>query len=124
MMLGNAGNHSRLAGAADAELAGIVDIDARLIEHFQNFLAFGNKIFLAGARELAPEPAHMGRRSVVLRREIFDVNVAARAACGSCLEGFEHRIRAAAIKMAVLRRPLYCSSEVEKFALGLVVEMQ
>src|SRR5262249_6609581 len=118
MMLGNAGNHPRLASAANAELAGIVDVDAGLIEHFENFLAFGNKVFLAGAREFDPEPAHMGRRSIILRSEIFDVNVDARAACCGRLEGFEHRIRAAAIKMAVLRRPLDCSSEVEKLALG------
>src|SRR6516165_7578357 len=104
VMLGNAGDHPRLARAANAELTGIIDIDTGLEQHFENFLAFGDEIFLAGARQFDPEPAYMAGRAVVLRREIFDMNVSARAACRGGLERFEHRVRATAIKMRVLWR--------------------
>ena len=71
----DAGNDAGLAGAADAELAGIVDVDAGIEQHFEHLLALGDEIFLAGARQLDPEAAGAGRRGLVLRREIFDVDV-------------------------------------------------
>src|SRR5438552_14837998 len=66
----------------------------------------------------------MAARAVVLRREIFDVNVAARPACRRRLERFEHWVRAATIKMRVLGRRLDRAREVKKLALSLIVEMQ
>src|SRR5215467_10156786 len=60
-VLGDSGNHPRHALAADAELAGIIDIDAGLVQHFQNLAALGDVIFLAGACELDPEAAGGGR---------------------------------------------------------------
>src|SRR5271167_1609085 len=47
-VLGNTGDDARHALAADAKLARIVDVDAGLIEYFQNLLALRNVIFLAG----------------------------------------------------------------------------
>ncbi len=60
--IGDAGNDLGLAGAANAEFAGIVDVDAGLEQHFEDFLAFGDEIFLAGTRELDPEAAELRRR--------------------------------------------------------------
>jgi hypothetical protein len=59
VVLGNPGDDARDAFAADAELAGIVDVDAGLVEHFEDLFAFGDEIFLAGAREL-PRSAAAG----------------------------------------------------------------
>src|SRR5215831_10816902 len=104
MMLGNAGNHPRLTGAADAELARIVDIDPGLVQHFENFLALGNEIFLAGARKFDPEAAHMTAGGIVFRREILDVNITRRTTYRGRFERFEHWVWPAAIKVRVLRR--------------------
>src|SRR5271167_789656 len=94
-VLRDAGDHTRLAGAADAELAGIVDIDAGFEQHFENLLALGDEIFLAGARQLHPETA--GCRGFDFRGEIFDVHRALRPARGRRLERRQHGFWAAAI---------------------------
>ncbi len=52
------------------------------------------------------------------------MDLAARPAGGRGLEGREHRLGAAAIKMRVLRRRGDDGGEVEEFAAGFVVEMQ
>jgi hypothetical protein len=85
VVLGNTGNDPRLAGAADAELAGIIDVDASLVQHFEDLLALGDVIFLAGTRELDPEAADR-RRLILLGREIFDMDVAFRPAGGAKIE--------------------------------------
>src|SRR5262249_58313506 len=56
-VLGNAGDDALLAGAADAELAGIVDVHSGIEQHLQDALALGNDVLLSGARELDYEPA-------------------------------------------------------------------
>src|SRR6516165_2958496 len=66
----------------------------------------------------------MRSRRIVFRREIFDMDIAARPACGGGLEGLEHRIGAAAIKVSVRWRRRDRSRKIEKLAAGLVVEMQ
>src|SRR5580692_743683 len=77
----DAGDHLGLAGAADAELAGIIDVDPGIEQHFEHFLARRDEIFLARLGELDPEAAEaIGRRGVFLRREIFDVNIRLRPA--------------------------------------------
>ena len=80
--LRDAGNDASFASAADAELAGIIDVDAGLEQHFENLLALGDEILLARTCKLDPEPADMGSGAFVLWREIFDVDIAARPVCG------------------------------------------
>src|ERR1700676_4618384 len=83
----DAGDHLGLAGAADAELAGIIDVDAGVEQHFEHFFARRDEIFLTRFGELDPEATEaIGRRGVFLRREIFDVDVGTRPARGRCLE--------------------------------------
>src|SRR3984957_4164926 len=53
----DAGDHLGLAGAADAELAGIIDVDAGVEQHFEHFLARRDEVFLARFGELDPEAA-------------------------------------------------------------------
>src|SRR5436190_9211809 len=56
-VLGNSGNDALLAGAANAELARIIDVDALVEQHLQDRLAFRNEEFLAGALQLDGEAA-------------------------------------------------------------------
>ena len=56
-MLRRAGDHPLLAGAANPELAGIVDVDAGIEQHLQDALAFGDDEFLSGAGEFDDEAA-------------------------------------------------------------------
>ena len=53
----NAGDHPSHALAANAEFTGIIDVDFGLEENLENFLAFGDEVFLAGAGEFDPEAA-------------------------------------------------------------------
>ena len=110
----NAGDHAGHAGAADAELAGIIDIDAGVEQHFEDLLALGDVIFLARARELDPEAA--GGRGFGLGGEIFDMDLAARPVGRGRLECGQHRLRPAAIQMRVFRRRGDDRGKVEEFA--------
>src|SRR6516165_68824 len=123
-MLGNSRNDTGLASAANSELAGIIDIDASFEQHLKDFSALGYEIFLARACELDPEAAHVGPCRIVFRREIFDVDIAVRAARGGGLERLEHRIGAAAIEVSVLRGRRDRGGQIEELAASLVVEMQ
>src|SRR5438270_11539074 len=98
-MLRDACDDPLLAGAANAELARIIDIDALIEQYAQDGLALGNEEFLAGARKLDREAA-LARR-LRLGREIFRVNLGARPIRGHGLEDPQHRGRAAAIKMRI-----------------------
>src|ERR1700719_1895026 len=96
----DAGDHFGLASAANAELAGIIDVDAGVEQHFEHFLARRDEIFLPRLGELDPEATEaVFRVRIFLRRKIFDVNVYLRPARRCRLEGFEHRIGGAAVKM-------------------------
>src|SRR5262249_29724685 len=88
-VLGNAGDDALLAGTADAELAGIVDVHSGIEQHLQDALALGNDELLSGARELDYEPALLVR--LLLGREIFDVDLLARPVPGAGLEPLEPR---------------------------------
>src|SRR6516225_16110 len=121
-VLGDARNHPLLAGTADAELAGIVDVHAGIEQHLQDALAFGNDEFLSRARELDHEAALLVR--LLLGGEIFDVDLRARPIRGRGLERFEHRRRSAAIEVRVLRRLGDDRLDVEDIACALVVEME
>src|SRR5580698_4590312 len=75
----DAGDHLGLAGAADAEFAGIIDVDAGVEQHFEHFLARRDEIFLARLGEFDPEAAEaVFRVRIFLRRKIFDVHVGLR----------------------------------------------
>src|SRR5277367_934302 len=50
VVLGNAGDDARDAFAADAEFARIVDVDAGLVEDFENLPALRDKVFLTRFR--------------------------------------------------------------------------
>src|SRR5207237_623583 len=80
-----------LAGTADAELAGIIDVHAGIEQHLQDALAFGNDELLARARQLDGEAAGLG--CLLLRGEILDVDLLARPIGGGGLERLEHRRR-------------------------------
>src|SRR6516162_4831115 len=101
-----------------------MDIDAGFKEHLKNLLALGDEIFLAGTCELYPEAAQMCVGAVVFRREIFNMDVAARPARGCGLKGLEHRIWSAAIKMRVRRCRDDSGSEVQELPACLIVKMQ
>src|SRR5258706_142883 len=122
VVLVDAGNHPLLAGAADAELAGIVDVDARIEQHLQDALALGADEFLSRAREFDHEPALLV--GPLLGREIFDVDLRARPIRGRRLECLEHRGGSAAIEVCVTWRLGDDRVDVEDFAAVLVVEME
>src|SRR5258705_6220442 len=63
-MLGLAGNHALLAGAADPELARIVDVDALIEQHFEDRASLRYEEFLPRARKL-------DREAAFLRRHLF-----------------------------------------------------
>ena len=66
----DAGDDALLAGAADAELAGIVDVDAFIEQDFENGAAFRDEEFLARARKLDREPALLGLGAVDLLEHV------------------------------------------------------
>src|SRR5262245_45435531 len=113
-VLGIAGDDPLLAGPADAELAGIVDIHSGIEQHLQDALALGNDELLSGARKLDHEAALLVR--LLLGREIFDVDLLARPVRGGGLERLEHRRRSAAIEVRVLGRLGDDRRDVEELA--------
>ncbi len=72
-VLRHAGDDPLLAGATDAELAGIIDVDAFIEQHLQDGLALRDEELLPRARELDREAAGLG--GLGLGREIFDVDL-------------------------------------------------
>src|SRR5215467_15414114 len=65
VVLGDAFDDALLAGAADAELAGIVDVDALIEQHLEDGAALRNEELLARARELDREAALLGLGDVL-----------------------------------------------------------
>ena len=59
-VLGSSGNHPLLAGAANPELAGIIDVDTLIEQDFENRPALRNEKFLVRTRELDGESALLG----------------------------------------------------------------
>ncbi len=122
-MLRSAGDHALLAGAADAELAGVVEVDAGIEQHVEDGLALGNEIFDAGARELHGKAAFLCRRKL-LGGEIFDMDLIARPVLGRGLECLQHRRGTTTVQVRILRRGGDDRPDVEELPAALVVEMQ
>src|SRR5215468_5510641 len=77
VVLRNAFDDALLAGAADAKLAGIIDVDALFEQHVEDGTALGNEEFLARARELDREAALLGLGELLFGREVFDMDLRA-----------------------------------------------
>src|SRR5262249_20348612 len=88
VVLGDAFYDALLAGAADTELAGIVDVDAFIEQDFEDGATLRNEEFLARARELDCEAALLGLGGFLFGREVLDVNLRVRPVLGGRLEGF------------------------------------
>src|SRR5215510_11108397 len=104
VVLRNPLDDALLAGTADAELAGIVDVDALIEQHFEDGASLRNEELLARARELDREATLLDLADVLFGREILDVDLRARPVLGGSLERIEHRSGAAAVDVRLLWR--------------------
>src|SRR5262249_38725067 len=118
----DAGNDPRLAGAADAFLAGMRHLDAGLAHALQNGLALWDHEFALGARKLDDEAALLRCRE--FRCEIFDMDLILRPIGGRGFESCKHRRWPAAIKMRVPRQLLNDRGDLKESSAFFVVEME
>ena len=79
-MLGDAGDHPRSHTAADAELAGIIDVDAGFVQHLQDFLPSGMSNSLPERASSTVKPPDFAASG--FGREIFHMDLPLRPARG------------------------------------------